>query len=238
LELEQTVNKVVLSPLSRWIFIHRSLVLVTAALIGSAACGWAAEPEQRVYGVYANGKPAGEHRMTITTQEDGTQIMTAEAEVQVRHRFGTYRYSYRGTETWKEGRLLKLDASSNDDGKRHTVSAVLAKEGLMVTANGRRIIVQQPDVWTATHWQMPTVAQRKQGLPILDTDTGEVQSAKLDEMGPAQVSVNGQVVDCTHYRLTGAMPADLWFDANGRLVRQEWTEDGYRMLLHLNRIGR
>jgi len=29
------------------------------------------------------------------------------------------------------------------------------------------------------------------------------------------------------------VPHDVWYDADGRLVRQEWTEDGHKTVLEL-----
>ena len=36
-----------------------------------------------------------------------------------------------------------------------------------------------------------------------------------------------------HFRLTSLVPHDVWYDGDGRLVRQEWTEDGHKTVLEL-----
>jgi hypothetical protein len=41
-----------------------------------------------------------------------------------------------------------------------------------------------------------------------------------------------------HYRLTGKMNIDLWYDGSERLVRQEWLEQGHKTVVELIRVRR
>src|SRR5262249_30872154 len=79
------------------------------ALATVPAAAAAADPELRVFTVRVDGKPAGEFRMTIRAGADGSEEMTGAAAVRVRHLLGQYRYTFQGTEVWKDGRLLRLE---------------------------------------------------------------------------------------------------------------------------------
>jgi hypothetical protein len=208
---------------------------VWLAAVPLAAC--AADAEQRVFTVLVDGKPAGEYRVTIRVGDDSTATMTGSAAVHVRHALGQYRYGYQGTEVWKGGRLQRLDAASDDDGKACAVRATAAADGLRVTANGRAQTVR-PDAWPTTYWQLPPAERRDQPLTLLDVDTGKPLTARLSAGGPVRLVVAGRPLEATRYRVTGQAQAELWYDAQGRLVRQETVEDGHKTVLELREVQR
>ena len=70
--------------------------------------------------------------------------------------------------------------------------------------------------------------------PYVSTDDAFVRAAKVT----VNARVAGQAVECAHYRVSGGAQADLWFDANERLVRQDSIEDGHRTVLELTRLQR
>ncbi len=214
------------------------LWVVCAGLLLTVAAGApAADVEQRTFVIRVDGKQAGEYRMSVRAGEDGGVTMTGQADVKVSHFPFTYRYSFRGTEAYKNGRLLRCDAQSEEDGKRVALTAVAVEDQLRVTVNGTASAVR-PDVWPTSYWRLPAAAQRNGAVPLLDLDTGQVKEARLALVGQEKVTVGGQALDCAHYRLTGGFEADLWYDASERLVRQEWVEDGHPTRLELVRVDR
>jgi hypothetical protein len=194
-----------------------------------------AGPEQRVFTVLVDGRPAGEYRLTVGADADGTETMTGVAAVRVRHVLGQYRYSYQGSEVWKDGRLVRLDAATDDDGKKCDVRAAAEAAGLRVEANGQARLAPL-DSWPTTYWRLPPTERRGRPLTLLDVDTGQSLAARLDAVGPARLTVAGRPLDCTRYRVTGQAQAELWFDAQDRLVRQETIEDGHKTVLELRDV--
>ena len=201
------------------------------------AAGAAHAAETRVFVVYVDRKPAGQFRLTYQAGADGTVHHSGTASVAVRHLLGTYRYSYDGKEVWKGDRLLRLDSTSNENGKHCALHAEAAGSALRVEVNGQPRQVRA-DAWPTTFWRLPSAEQRQQPLHLLDVDTGQSLRGRLAEVGPARVTVAGQPVECKHYRLTGQTQADLWYDAQGRLVHQVTIEDGHRTVLQLKEIHR
>jgi hypothetical protein len=202
----------------------------------SEAC--AADQETRDFGIYVDGKPAGSAQMAMVRQDDGTTQLTCSTHVKVRVLLITYTYQYQGKEVWKDGRLQRLDSSCNDDGKRFQVSAVAAEDGLHVTTNGREHVAPA-EAWLTSNWSLPSPKQRDQVVPLIDADTGEDLSCRIQHIGTVQMSVAGQVQNVNHYRLNGAkMQVEVWYDGAERLVRREWVEQGHRTVLELARIHR
>jgi YD repeat-containing protein len=211
--------------------------VAAALLVGSPAR--AADVEIRDFTLWVDGKRGGEYHMTINRADDGSVSMTGQADVRLSFAFGlkVYTYTYRGTEVWKDNRLVRLDSSSDDDGKRFTVSAVPVNNGVRVTANGQEHM-SRTDLWLTTYWHLPDPKQRNGALPLLDADTGKDINATLQYAGEGQLNLAGQARKVTRYRLTGGVQIELWYDDQERLVREDWVEDGRRCTLELARIRR
>jgi hypothetical protein len=209
--------------------IARSSILV---LLVSAAIAQAGDEERRTYSVAVDKKPAGSHQIVIQTRDDGTQVVNCQADVTVRVFLITFRYSFRSTETYKNGQLVQMSSNTNDDGKKHSVSIEANDQGLAMKADGKDILLKG-NYWTTTYWKLPPEKQRGPNIAILDADTGKVTNAKFDKVGAEKLTIAGQAIDCTHYRLSGNVKADLWFDGNERMVRQDSVEDGHRTVLEL-----
>jgi hypothetical protein len=113
-----------------------------------------------------------------------------------------------------------------------------------------------PDVWVTSYWQIPerladaanedrgtirrTSARTPKGprtVLLLDSDQGKLLRGKLKSMGEETLTVAGRPQTCTHYRITGDVEVDVWYDASRRLVRQESVESGHKTLLELTGVG-
>jgi hypothetical protein len=214
---------------ARWL----ALVFATA----SASTGFAADAETRVFAVTVDGRPAGEFRLAIRTADDGSESLTATADIEVRSLLGGYRYSYRGTETWAGGRLRRLDSSSDDNGKKHTVHAVVMGGVMQTTVDGaaRRA---RAEIWPTTYLRLPPAVRPGRPVTLLDVDNGDEQSARITSVGQESVSVGGKATPCTRVAVAGPVPATLHYDSRGRLIAQETTEDGHCTVLTLREIQR
>lgn len=209
--------------------------VVILAAVGRAA----AQTEVREFAIRVDGSPAGTYRMTIQPGPDGAVTLTAQAEAKVKVLLVTaYRYSYHGVEVWKDGRLVRFDSSGAENGKKFAISAAVEGDRLRVTANGQQYLARR-DAWVNTYWQLPEERYRGREVPLLGCDTGKEESRLLQHVGTQRITVAGQSHDCAHYRIHTTPPHDLWFDATGRLVRQEWlSPEGHRSVLELTRVSR
>jgi hypothetical protein len=197
----------------------------------------AADQETRDFRVYVDGRPArGGVQMVIQRQDDGTVQMSCSTRITVKVLFVTYNYTYNGRETWKNGRLQQF-ASSGDDGKRFEITAVAEENGLRVRANGQEHLAR-PESWVTSYWSLPDPKLRDQVVPLIDGDTGRDLACRIQHIGTVQMPVAGQVQNVNHYRLSGKVAVDVWYDTSERLVRQEWVEEGHRTVLELARIRR
>jgi hypothetical protein len=216
----------------------RLLCVGLVVLLAGGTRAVAAETEVRYYAVSVDGKRAGQSTLNIHRQDDGTVTVGGSVDIRLRIFIKTVTYTYQGTEVWKAGRLHSLQSTCNDNGKNFQVTALAQPNGLSVTVNGQERM-SRADVWTTSYWQLHDVKLANHPVPLLDADTGKAMNGYLQHLGTAQVSVGGQAVTCTRYRMTGGpSPVDLWFDGANRLVRQEFVEDGYRTVVELASVQR
>ena len=230
----------------RYVCASLAATLLATLGLGSlyAHCAATPETEVREFNIEIENKPAGQYLMTMTKQENGVLSMRAQASISYKFLVVTYTYSYRGDEHWKDGRLIQLRSTCNDDGKKSEVSGDALKDSLQltVTVNGNSQKRHCPwDVVTTTYWMQPDQRFHNQRVPLLDADSGrEYPQAQLKYVGKEQLVIMGRQQECNHFRVTGGptTPCDLWYDGQQRLVRQEFPESGKRVVFSLAAIRR
>ncbi|QJW99267.1 DUF6134 family protein [Frigoriglobus tundricola] len=211
----------------------RSAAFTAAALAGAPALAEA--DEVRTFAVTVDGKPGGTYTITTAAAADGTETITVAAEVKVKLALYTYVYQLNSAEVWKNGQLVSLDAKSNDDGKKRTVSAVAGDRGLTVTVN-RESRKTGADLITATGVRAPA-ADKARDAVLFDAEDGSETAVRVDPLGACKVTLNGQVVEGTRFKLTGKdVAAEWWFDKTGRAIRQEMKWDGRKVVMELTAI--
>jgi hypothetical protein len=214
------------------------VVVVACAVLTPGDATAAPEVETRDFSVFVDGKPSGDVHMTINKQDDGSVIVNCDTDIKVVVLIKQYIYSYRGREVWKDGRIFRFDSNCTDDGKRFAVAGVADGDKLRVRVNGEEKITRG-DVWLSSYWAMPENSRINQAVPIIDADTGVEFSAKIEFLGVESRKVAGQQQKVNHFRLSGGLQRELWFDVTGRLVAEEWLEEGkYRTQVELNRLRR
>jgi hypothetical protein len=218
------------SPLAR----SRWLLLISLVICTNGA--WASDVETREFKVLVDGKRAGDAQMTIHRGDDGILNMHCDTEITIKvGPLRVYSYKYRGRETWKDGRLVRLQSTCNDDGKHYDVQAEAKSDGLHVSVNSVERIISA-DVWLTSYWQEPDKKRYDTDIPLLDADCGRDLEARLHLVGSEQRTVDGREAELKHFELNGKVHVDVWYDVTGRLVRQEWLEEGHRTRLELKNI--
>jgi hypothetical protein len=221
-----------------WRPLGGSGLIVLAALAFCENAAPAADVETREFTVSVDGRRAGDAQMTIHRADDGTLSMHCDTEIKVKAGpFRVYSYKYRGRETWKDGRLVRFQSTCNDDGKHFDVQAEAREDGLHVWVNSEEHITSV-DVWLTSYWQEPDRKRYDAVVPLLDADCGRDLDARVHFVGTEQQIVEGRAQEVKHFLLSGKVQVDVWYDAAGRLVRQEWLEEGHRTKLDLKHIRR
>ncbi len=180
------------------------------------------EPEHR-FTVMRNGEAVGEHRLDFARTASGLSV-EAHFELEIPFLFFTaYRYSYRSAAQWRDGRLIRLEAETDDDGDVSRVVAERRGDGMLWITGPEKEFASQPDLLPTNHWN-PNVVTRNQ---VLNTITGSVNTVEILDLGEADVQTSSGSVRARHYRYTGELQNEVWYDANGRWVKMRFpARDG------------
>jgi len=192
----------------------------------------AAEPtvvsvETRTYDILVDGKNSGQSTLTITRWSDGSESVSAEAKVTVTWTVFSYVYEFHGKEQWRDGRFEQLESRAVDGGTKLSLSVKREGGGFRVTkSKGKPASI--PDVQlTTNYWREPAAGTDAKSIAVLDADNGKLYDEKIDRLGQQELSIGGQKIAANAYRLKGKLDVELWFDAQGLLVRQVGKEDGH-----------
>lgn len=215
------------------------------------------ESQRREFAISIDGTKRGTCTMQIRRRSDGTTWMRSAAEIRIN--FLVYRYNYNsaGTEVWKNGRLLAMQNVADYNGTQYRVKAASNGKSLQLTVDGT-VSQASPDAWLSSYWQTPerlaageladrtaadsnAAASQEQTGPrfvsIIDSDQGKKLRGTVTRVGEESLAVAGDQKVCTHYRIAGDVHVDVWYDATGRLVRQDSTESRHQVRFELSEIA-
>ncbi|HEV7998544.1 MAG TPA: DUF6134 family protein [Planctomycetaceae bacterium] len=190
------------------------------------------EQQTRNYSISIDGTRRGQS--TAQFRSNG-RVVQIRSESSIRINYLVYRYNYTssGTEIWNDGRITAVDNTSDYNGKQYLLKGAATADGLQIATNGETTVVSS-DVWDTSYLFLPDRLTRgAASVVLLDSDRGHRLVGKVEFVGAETLSVAGGQPQCSHYRISGDVQVDVWFDASRRLVRQESRESGHKVRFEL-----
>lgn len=180
-------------------------LLLTLAMT-MAVAGPSVPQREWHFDVSLDGRPIGEHRFVLRETRDSHEL-TSEARFRVRVLFlEAYRYEHRALEWWQDDCLVRLDASTDSNGKRIAVAGKLEDGAFRLTTDGEPTPFDDC-VQTFAYWN-PSILEARR---LLNPQTGEYVSVAVTSMGREFIA--GQQTD--RFRLLGGgrtpLQIDLWY---------------------------
>ena len=207
------------------------MTMASVASVASAAPLSARLPDGHAveYRVTRDGAPIGSYTVTVHTEGDRVPVSSA-VRIEVAFGFITlYRYALDAREVWRAGRLVSFDSATDDDGERHAVHAVAEAGVIEVTANGGRWAAP-PSIAPSSLWHRDLV----DNAILLGVEDGDRLEVVVRWAGPETVSVAGRPVRATRYIVSGDVERELWYGADGMLVRLRLiARDGSEILYQI-----
>ncbi len=206
--------------------------LIAFALALWAAAGLAAAypapPRDVNFKVYRGGDEIGYHRVRFT-QDGPKTVADVDIELSVYVAFvRVFHYRHLSREIWQDGRLDWLDSSTYDDGQ--DMSLKVRREGDVLLIDGTRYQGEADGALLPTsYWFLDTIKQSQ----LIDSQNGRIFPVTIADLGPATVEIAGQQIPTRHYRLTGELALDLWYDETGQWVRSSFDARGAEIVYEL-----
>ena len=205
--------------MSRLIFAMLLLVAMPAA--GSAANDFPYGTALS-FAAVRNGQTIGHHRLTF--QRDGAQLTVSTAiELTVKFMgFTAYRYTHRAQEVWNGDVFQSLASRTDDNGKQFAVqirrdTSRLAVERSVGAQTLRATLPLQ--LLPSSHWNVRQVREPA----LVNTQDGTEAKVQVSIIGRETIATANARVEATHYRYTGDIAMDQWFDDAGRWVKTSFT---------------
>ena len=186
------------------------------------------EPQHFVYIISRDGSPIGQNVLDIDKEGNVTSVnMTTDIEVKVLF-MSAYTYRYTGNETWTDDQLIAFNSQTNDNGTMHNVTVRPSGDQLELDADGRRSFIAKTigldDFWTPQLLSKPMV---------LETSDGHEMTFAAQDLGMETITYRGTPRPAHHFRLTGDVNRDLWFDADRPVRFQIKARDGSMIVSEL-----
>lgn len=204
-----------------------------AALAAPAVLS-AAEVSERRFQVLRGGDDIGTKRTRVRRTGDRAEVETDIALAVKLLGITVYRYTLQSAEVWEAGRLVSLDAETNDDGDPDTARVRRTGEGLISDGSHKGPV--PGDAGTTTYW---TKAFLERSV-WLSTQTGAPLSVTVRRDGQESIPGPSGPLSCDRWQVTGDLPVTLYyddrgewmgsaFDANGALARFRTVEETGRL---------
>src|SRR5271166_799351 len=161
----------------------------------------------------------GTHSVRFEQQGD---MLTIRIDVEVLVKFGPIplvRYTHHNLEVWENGRLDRIQATTDKNGTKLFVSAHRTDAGLSVVGSAAQSYIAPDDALPTTYWNM-----RMLSVPMIGTQDGMLVHPQVRDLGgdPLQLA-GGSRIPATRYSLRGDLDLDLWYDQTRTWAGMEFS---------------
>jgi hypothetical protein len=169
------------------------------------------------FAVMRNGSQIGTNSIRFARDGGSTTIQMI-THIKVGIAFLTlYRFDQTENERWADGRLLAMNATTDDNGTIHRASAATRDGKIVAQCDGKLSATPASNIVPFNLWDPSLVTQNI----ALDTRNGGLESFHVEDRGEGTVVVQGHARHAHHYQIIATFPQDVWYDDKGELVRVE-----------------
>lgn len=188
--------------------------LAVPGLPAAAACDLFPNGSGWRFVVLRHGNAIGEHTFRFS-RRDGDFVVEVAIDIAVELLGMTlFRFTHRAEEVWHKGWLRTLVSATDDDGRLWRLNAERRDGALRGHVNDVAFDVSG-FVVPASLWHRDTTKSRA----LFDTIDGRVKVVDSRALGEEAVIVGGDETPARHFRLTGQLQRDVWYDADCAIAK-------------------
>jgi hypothetical protein len=199
-----------------------SLTIAAALLLAMppfAALG--GDVGEYTFTVLSDGQRIGRHQIAFEHEGDRVEIReVTEIEVSIAT-IPLYTFEHHARQVWRNGRAVRIDATTNDNGERLDITVRDTDEGYVRTVNGRVDRFDQSATVLAL-WNKETFDHDA----FISSVEDKVLNASFEYVGTESISLAGRRLQTQHYRMLGDEKHELWFDPIGHLAKVAFRRYG------------
>jgi len=191
-------------------------VLAISTALCAAAAHATPQAETTKFSVMRDDTPIGTN--TIDVERNGPQTsVQIVTHVAVGVAFFTlYKFDQTETEQWTNGRLLAMNAVTDDNGVVHRTNAN-SRDGSLVVEGDGPVQKMEPTIVPASLWNPAVLTQSVAFNP----EDGKIVPVSVVDRGEDNLTIAGRAEHAHHYVIKTSFLQDVWYDDGHRLVKME-----------------
>lgn len=132
-----------------------------------------------------------------------------------------YRYEHRAREIWRDGRLVRLDTVTNDNGDAQQVRGRAGSGGFAVEGP-QGAFMAPADILPSSYWH-PRFTEASR---MLDSQKGRILEFDIAKVGTERIAAMGRPVEANRFAMRGDIDLDFWYDADRVWQKMAFTIKG------------
>jgi Family of unknown function (DUF6134) len=199
---------------------RRNLLCNSAALLMGVfgGCAQAADPQalsSRTLIATRNGKEIGTETITIERRPERL-LVTLGVHLHVMMLGVTiYRFDQDSTEAWGGDKFERLTSQTSVNGVQHRVEVSRQATSLQMQADRTDLLIDEASL-PASQWYEPHFER----ATLIHNVDGHLLHVTAQRVGSEKIQVGAALIEVRHYRFSGDVTDDFWFDADGVLVQR------------------
>mgnify|MGYP001185284336 CR=1 FL=1 len=168
------------------------------------------------FDIYRNNKHIGKHIFSFK-KKNGQIEVDSEIDFQIK-KLGVvlYKYYVRGKEIYKDGKLVKFNSKTNQNGKNKYVNLILSNNELNIDGSSFKGKVPS-DYILGTWWNHSIVEAEAQ----ISAVSGRIIKQKVTFLGKKTIEVNGKKYNTLHFNFSSTdkklakdkkLNTNIWYD--------------------------
>lgn len=186
------------------------------------------------YRILRKGKKIGKHTISFETTgaaDDSTRVEVVSTIRVTVLKVPVFSFDYRSTEHWKNGVLMTVEAATTENSSTTRVSATRSTNGFELRRDGATQTVSGLE-FSSNHWHPGVLGSTS----LFNTLTGKKNEVTVEKLGETQLALPAGNFNATHFRYTGSLEAEVWYDDSGRWVQLRFeNDDGSEILYQLDK---
>ena len=170
------------------------------------------------FNILRNDKYIGKHIFYFKKENNQTSVYS-EINFEIK-KFGVvlYKYHVRGTEYYKDGKLIKFNSKTNQNGKEKYVNIKLTGDDLIIDGSSFKGNVSA-DYLLGTWWNHSIIKAEAQ----ISAVSGRIIKQKVTFLGKENLNIDGKTYNTLHFNFSSSdqkldkgkkLNTDVWYDEN------------------------
>jgi hypothetical protein len=166
-----------------------------------------------------HGSEIGTHTLTFGQDGDALVVRIVVDALVTFASIPIARYKHRSVETWHGTTLVGLTAETNRNGDREWMNAQRTGDGLVILGSQTKRYLAPDAASPTSYWN-----KRMLDGPMISLEDGVLLKPKVSDLRTDSVRLaSGGMIAATHYNLSGAFDADVWYDDSRAWVSMALT---------------